>query len=635
MLAQKREERIYGDISADNRAALKQRFPGIYEILSDPESFCGDFSAETVPAKSGGHTLQIEKNGRAFFMHSRYNPAREAEAVIDGYLNIEKYKYVVFYGCGLGHHIHAFARRYPGKKFFIHEPFAGVLEKYLESAQIKDLPAKSLQEISCGTGKETVKGLLGRVLKKAKDQTLVIELPSHTEIFPEAWQEFCNFFRQQVKGRKSSLRSNYAYQKLWVINSIRSFPEVLNSPDILLEHGGRFSGKPAILAAAGPSLDEEIENLRHIKENRLAYIFAVGTAINTLVENGIRPHAACAYDPKKDHNQKVFRKVVERGIDDVPLVFGSSLGSKILDFYPGKKIHMLTSQDTAGNYFLQPANGAILQKVQDAPSIAVITLQMLCMLGFSRVIFAGQNLGFKGKTRYAAGVDYRREATEQEEKNALWVKDVDGNQILTNEGYDRMRAQLETWIKKFEEVGFINTTKGGADIEGAPFEPMEEVIEKYLHETVADENWHEMPASCYDAGFMTERLSSMNRAGQEAEVLLEKMDKHIKTIEKLCRNRNFAQAEKTYARLGQVFNRIKTNDFFRTFILPMNRVFYQMLASEIDDIKNEKTPLKKGELVINSFGKFFFECRKDMRIISKAYPRIQKAVKDYTAASEN
>ncbi|MFP4159572.1 MAG: hypothetical protein ACLFQ9_07285, partial [Desulfobacterales bacterium] len=72
-------------------------------------------------------------------------------------------------------------------------------------------------------------------------------------------------------------------------------------------------------------------------------------------------------------------------------------------------------------------------------------------------------------------------------------------------------------------------------------------------------------------------------------------------------------------------------DFFRTFILPMNRVFYQMLASEIDDIKNEKTPLKKGELVINSFGKFFFECRKDMRIISKAYPRIEKAVKEYAA----
>ncbi len=328
--------------------------------------------------------------------------------------------------------------------------------------------------------------------------------------------------------------------------------------------------------------------------------------------------------------------MVEKEIDDVPLIFGSSLGSKILDYYPGKKIHMLTNQDTVGAYFLSPSSGDISKKaVKDAPTIAVVTLQMLCMIGFQKVVMAGLNLGFKDRQRYARGIDYDREVTEKDEKNNLWLKDVYGNIILSNEGFDRTRKHLEAWIKKFEGVEFINTTRGGADIEGAPFVPLEEVIEKHLDAPVVDKNWHEMPAGCYDAGFMTERLSAMNRAGQEAQALLEKMDGHLKTIEKLCRNRNFAQAEKTYAALSKVFNRIKANDFFRTFILPMNRVFYQMLASEIDDIKNEKTPLKKGELVINSFGRFLFECRKDMRIISKAYPRIEKAVKDYTAASEN
>jgi len=37
-----------------------------------------------------------------------------------------------------------------------------------------------------------------------------------------------------------------------------------------------FKDKPAILVSAGPSLDYEIENLRYIKENGLAYISQSG-----------------------------------------------------------------------------------------------------------------------------------------------------------------------------------------------------------------------------------------------------------------------------------------------------------------------------------------------------------------------
>ncbi len=38
-----------------------------------------------------------------------------------------------------------------------------------------------------------------------------------------------------------------------------NFKEVLNTPNVLLEKKDQFKGKPAILVAAGPSLNEEIE----------------------------------------------------------------------------------------------------------------------------------------------------------------------------------------------------------------------------------------------------------------------------------------------------------------------------------------------------------------------------------------
>ena len=59
--------------------------------------------------------------------------------------------------------------------------------------------------------------------------------------------------------------------------------EVLSIPNILMEKKGEFKKKPAIIVAAGRSLNEEIENIRHVIDNGLSYIFSVGSAINTLI----------------------------------------------------------------------------------------------------------------------------------------------------------------------------------------------------------------------------------------------------------------------------------------------------------------------------------------------------------------
>ena len=151
-----------------------------------------------------------------------------------------------------------------------------------------------------------------------------------------------------------------------------------------MEKKGQFKGKPAMLVAAGPSLNEEIENIRYIKENGLAYIFSVGSAINTLIYHNIYPDAACTYDPTVN-NQKVFAKVKEKNIKDIPMIFGSSVGYETLIDYPGKKYHMITSQDTVSNYYLKTEEEDRLDIVLDAPSIAVVTLQLLYVLGFNPV----------------------------------------------------------------------------------------------------------------------------------------------------------------------------------------------------------------------------------------------------------
>ena len=51
---------------------------------------------------------------------------------------------------------------------------------------------------------------------------------------------------------------------------------------------------------------------------------------------------------------------------------------------------MITSQDTVSNYYLKDVEGKAINIVQDAPSIAVVTVQLLYQLGFSTIILVGQ-----------------------------------------------------------------------------------------------------------------------------------------------------------------------------------------------------------------------------------------------------
>ena len=381
-----------------------------------------------------------------------------------------------------------------------------------------------------------------------------------------------------AKTRISSFRTNRAFQKRWIINSMINFKEVLNTPNILQEKQGGFQGIPALLVAAGPSLDDEIENIRHIKENGLAYIFSVGSSINTLLHNGIKPDAACTYDPTKE-NSIVFEKVVAEGIDDIPLIFGSSVGFETLQYYPGSKLHMITSQDTIASFFLKLRSGEQLYTVTDAPSIAIVTLQLLYQLGFSPIILVGQNLAYRGESNYASGIDYRRGMDDKEK--SLVTKDVNGNDIFTNEMFNRMRISMEFAISTMSGIKVINATKGGAHIEGTQFMSLEQVIQSELKKVVVSPTMFSSLTTDYDINYLLEQFRVMTSEFDRLPLLFGEVRRILQEIQSLIRNQNYPQIETMYRKLDIAFSKIKDNEFYQWVILPMNRVEKELLTNEI------------------------------------------------------
>lgn len=613
-------------ILVDNINILRSGYPKTWDRIKDYEDNLDSNYIKVEETKRGIKTLSVNKDDKNIYMHSRYNPMREAQAIIDEYEDVEENTTVIFYGTGLGYHIDLFLEKNPNVNYYIYEPIPEIIYAYLSNKSLKKLPSKNLMDVIVGTDEGEIRTFLNKFIDKNRGDTLVVELPIHKQVFPDEYKKFLELFKDMIKNKRSGIHTDYAFQKRWILNSMKNFGDVLSTPNIIMEKKGQFKDKPAILVAAGPSLNEEIENIRYIKENGLAYIFSVGSAINTLIYHDIYPDAATTYDPKEG-NQKVFAKIKEKNIKDIPMIFGSSVGYETLLDYPGEKYHMITSQDTVSSYFLKAEESDRLDIVLDAPSIAVVTLQLLYTLGFGPIILVGQNLAYRGKERHSEGVYYSSEVTEQEMQNGIWVKDVYGNEVLTNEGYNSMRKQIEFYIKELLNIEVINTTKGGAHIEGTTFMELEEVMNRYLKASIVEDNWLHGNKTSYDREYLKFQTEKMDRAFKKAKKLVDEYYDILNKIERLINNRNFNEVEKKYVELDKVLGKIERNKFFKTFILPMNRVQYKILADSIDSLNAEKNPAIKGKRIVNSFRGFMDICRSDMEMVESIYREMKEEIK--------
>lgn len=612
----------------DNINIIRDKWPQTWEKLKEIEATIDKALISLEQTKNGNKTILAKKGGKTIYFHSKYNPIREAQAIIDEYKDIHDNTNVIFYGVGLGYHIDVFLQKYPEVNYYIYEPIPEIIYTYLSNKSLDQLPIKNLRGIIIGTDKDEIYKFINKFIDKNRSNVLLVELPIHKQVFPTEYNEFIKLFKDAVNNKRVGLHTDYAFQKRWIINSMKNFGDVISTPNIIMENKGRFKEKPAILVAAGPSLNEEIENIRLIKNKGLAYIFSVGSAINTLIHNNIYPDAACTYDPTH-LNQKVFAKVKELGITDIPLIFGSSVGYETIQNYPGKKYHMITSQDTVSNYYLKTADGDSISIVMDAPSIAVVTLQLLYILGFNPIILVGQNLAFRGKQRHSEGVFYSKEVTEDEIKNGVWVKGVDGNDVLTNEGFNRMREQMEFYIRELPGLKVINTTKGGAHIEGTTFMEMDKVIRELLTVKVVQKDWLSKNEVFYDKEYMQSQARKMEQAFNSLKQQMRKTYKILDAIEDMIRNRNFSRAEQTYSKLDRSFAKLERNDFMKTFILPMNRVNYKVLVDSIDSLNEEKNPIEKGKRIISSFRGFIEICIKDIEDLEPIYQEMKSKIFTY------
>lgn len=376
-----------------------------------------------------------------------------------------------------------------------------------------------------------------------------------------------------------------------------------------------------MLVAAGPSLQDEIDHLRVIKQSRSAYIVSVGSAINTLVEYGILPDAAFTYDPG-DFNRNVFSRAINENTIPFPMIFGTSVGKGTVSQFPWTKIHMPINQDMLYGFYLSGNKQSPV--LSDASSIANVTLQALMFMNCSAIILVGQNFAYRNKNYYAAGVPYGENKGVVAEQSI----GVDGTILESNNSFNAMRREMEHFIRLNPQQTIINTTREGAKIEGAPYQTLSSVMDSLLVEQTIDNEWYLKPRRmAVPHTFLKQRQQKMLEQAGQIEAIFTALQRAMATI------KSKPEIEKFHA-FDQIFKSLQDNLFFKFILHPLSRVKYEILYSHIVNIKVKTDINSKANLLLSGFGEYLYECFEDYKLIQPFFQKLNQEIDTFVTTEK-
>lgn len=574
----------------ENIALLQQRFPDVLETVMNVEQ---SFPHDIVSGAKGMKTIRVGD----VYIHDPIDPIREVDTLIHDWREaLENCEHILFYGVGLGYHVERVMARFPHKTFTLYEPNVHVFATYISHRSLTSLPVENLEYVHIETDEMSRRSFLHSFAHSFKTKVFFFSLPSYEQLFHEQYTAFVQQFREVVEMKRMSNIAEAAFNKNWVINSIMNLSTTLQTPNIFTKRSF-FERKPVFIVSAGPSLHEEYDHLRYVKEHRLAYIVAVGSANKALISQNIVPDAVCTYDPQ-DHNYTVFSGMIEQGIDvHVPMIYGTSVGYKTLQLYRGPKLHAVTAQDFVTPYYMDvPAHHI----VDDAFSVAIIALQIFASLEASPIVLVGQNFAFLNDAYYAHEIATGDHvAAEREKRDVFFVRDVEGNEVMTNRSLNQMRLLMEQYIQLYSNIEVINTTKKGANIAGAPFMSLERVICERLRDQVVVDDWYIGEGKRADeVEWRAKRMKKAMRAFMDVCIqFVETLERLGAAVDKKRWKQLPRLLEESYARFQQLFQ----NDFYRTYMFRATQGQAVVLMEEIRSSQNDKNVEQKiGRLVLLS-----------------------------------
>ena len=449
------------NLEAIDNIALKRRLEKISPIESRiGVSYCVTPSNDYVLLKNEHPTDDLN------------NPREAIKTMIEKNIKqqLNNNDIIITFGIGLGYLLDEVYNRFPSK-IFVYEPDINLLHFVLSNVDISEHLASGRVYLTNDIDELTTK-LASTFLTKDKVEILYLQnyaIIKNTELL---------LLTQKVldtcKSKIIDVNTITKFSKQWLINTVSNLAKVQEQNYYLLSDlENKFQGQTALVAAAGPSLSENIE---YIKTNRNKFvIFAVNKVAKHLIENGITPDFVVCLDAS--YVDKTLREL-DTSLSECNCIMDIRTDYNIMN-RNFKKFFINFSENDALIKKLGTYN-SFMKNYETGGSASTFAVVSAIKLGFSKVVLSGVDLAFKDNIIYTDGQTMNRISQEEilinnEKKNIVQVKSVNNTPVYTREDYQTFIHHFATLIKEFESANIYNTSSFGADIMGTKNLPIDQI----------------------------------------------------------------------------------------------------------------------------------------------------------------
>lgn len=275
-------------------------------------------------------------------------------------------------------------------------------------------------------------------------------------------REYVKIIRQSVRRETSNVRTRSILGSQWQVNTLRNIPAILKGPGIK-RLTGLFKGKPALVIAAGPSLDLSLPEIKKLEERFV--IICVGNALRPVLKYGIRPDLVISVDGKP-----VIIKQFDSKHPDLYLISSFITDPEVLARFD-KTFFGYCTNNTIGKWL----NQAIKDRGElfTAGTVTATALDIAARMGCTPIISAGMDLSYaQDGLTHAANTQYHNQKIEELPDTLVEVPGNFRKKVVTNSLMAVYIELISSYlqdirnIKELQETRFINLNSDGALIEG-------------------------------------------------------------------------------------------------------------------------------------------------------------------------
>ena len=503
--------------------------------------------------KKGYLTLHTQDAIGSFYLHSPYDPIHEANQISTKELNDPKINVVVIVGFGLGYLAEEVLKICaPQTQVIIVEPRSDILITALTCRAFDSFLSDSRVTfiLDSDTKKAAVKTSKKLGFDKLKNWKILTS-QAQTRLNQIYLKSYLDHLGACINQNVSSFSTSMNLSSYFLKNTVANLDATAESPGVNL-FADCWKNRPAVIVAAGPSLNKQLPVLRANQDKLL--IVAVDKTWPILKAAGIKPHIVVAIDPRRPCS-------CDEPPEDVwfltvgscnPEVVHSVSQQRIISY--GNPVHEKIFQHIIGERGVLHTGG----------SVATNAFSFARLMGASPLIMIGQDLAYTGGASHASGYLWPKTLDEAKGARGDGFREIEGyygDRVQVDRQLDSYRKWYEDFIATFPNELIINATEGGAKIVGATQQTFSDACQQFAENQSINLDPIHLAAQNFSATAFTvveEKIQTMIKEIQSFQKIAEEAVAIVKKLEH--NNKGKKNAQRLNSKLEDIKETIKKID---------------------------------------------------------------------------